>query len=185
MFASAIYYIHPISAIQSILNGMTRINAGIKSTSGPDLMRDTRKPAAIVRMPPQAERSANIVGGSTLESPRPARKTISRITPCGSGIAQIAAPNGDQFCRAEQRRCAGNLHQLVRDNISKDVVRHNHVERPRLTDYLHACRIHIAMAQRHIGVFARHNRDRLDEFQLIVHISLAYADREILDVDFS
>lgn len=49
----------------------------------------------------------------------------------------------------------------------------------------YACRIHIAMAQRHIGVFARHNRDRFDEFQLIVHISLAYADREILDVDFS
>lgn len=97
----------------------------------------------------------------------------------------MAAPSGGQLCRAEQRRCAGNLHQLVRDNISKDVVRHNHVERPRLTDYLHACRIHIAMAQRHIGVFARHNRDRLDEFQLIVHISLAYADREILDVDFS
>ena len=31
-----------------MLNGMTRIKAGIRSTSGTDLIRETRKPAAIV-----------------------------------------------------------------------------------------------------------------------------------------
>lgn len=44
----AVSFIYPISAVQSMLNGMTRIKAGIKSTSGTDLIRETRKPAAIV-----------------------------------------------------------------------------------------------------------------------------------------
>ena len=44
----AVSFIYPISAVQSMLNGMTRIKAGIKSTSGIDLIRETRKPAAIV-----------------------------------------------------------------------------------------------------------------------------------------
>ena len=44
----AVSFIYPISAVQSMLNGMTRIKAGIKPTSGTDLIRETRKPAAIV-----------------------------------------------------------------------------------------------------------------------------------------
>ena len=44
----AVSFIYPISAVQSMLNGMTRIKAGIRSTSGTDLIRETRKPAAIV-----------------------------------------------------------------------------------------------------------------------------------------
>ena len=58
-------------------------------------MCDTRKPAAIVRMPPQAERSANVVGVSTPDRPRPARNTSSRIAHWGSGMAQMAAPRVD------------------------------------------------------------------------------------------
>ena len=41
-------FIYPISAVQSMLNGMTRIKAGIRSASGTDLIWETRKPAAIV-----------------------------------------------------------------------------------------------------------------------------------------
>ena len=52
----------PISALHAILKGITRIKAGIKSTRGTDLILETRKPAAIVKMPPQADKSANIVG---------------------------------------------------------------------------------------------------------------------------
>ena len=44
----AVSFIYPISAVQSMLNGTTRIKAGIKSTRGTDLIRETRKPAAIV-----------------------------------------------------------------------------------------------------------------------------------------
>ena len=41
-------FIYPISAVQSMLNGMTRIKADIRSASGTDLIWETRKPAAIV-----------------------------------------------------------------------------------------------------------------------------------------
>ena len=34
----------------------------------------------------------------------------------------MAAPSGGQLCRAEQRRCAGNLHQLVRDCEAQGVI---------------------------------------------------------------
>lgn len=93
--AGPFYSIYPISTVQSILNGMTKIRAGIKSTRGTDLMRETRKPAAMVKMPPQAERSANMVGVSTVDRPRPAKNTISKITHWGSGMAQMAAPKVD------------------------------------------------------------------------------------------
>ena len=84
---------HFISIVHTILNGITKISAGIRSTSGTDLIFETRKPAAMVKIPPQAERSANMVGVSTPESPRPAKKTRSKITHCGNEIAQIAIPS--------------------------------------------------------------------------------------------
>lgn len=61
------------------LNGITKINAGIKSTSGTDLIRETRNPAAMVKMPPHAERSANMVGVSTPARSFPAPKTSTRM----------------------------------------------------------------------------------------------------------
>ena len=84
---------HFISIVHTILNGITKISAGIRSTSGTDLIFETRKPAAMVKIPPQAERSANMVGVSTPESPRPAKKTRSKITHCGNEIVQIAIPS--------------------------------------------------------------------------------------------
>ena len=57
-----IYTYQPISALHAILKGITRIKAGIKSTRGTDLILETRKPAAIAKMPPEADKCANIVG---------------------------------------------------------------------------------------------------------------------------
>ena len=85
--------IYPIRVVQRRLNGITRMRAGIRSTNGTDLILDTRKPAAIVRIPPQAERSANMAGVSTPASSLPAPKTMNRMMTCGMGIAQMAAPS--------------------------------------------------------------------------------------------
>ena len=47
----------------------------------------------MVSTPPQAERSANMVGVSTPASSRPAPNTHSRMTHCGSGMAQMDFPS--------------------------------------------------------------------------------------------
>ena len=67
----------------------------MRSTSGTDLILETRKPADIVSTPPHADKSANISGVSTPDSSRPAVNTHRRITHCGSGMAQMALPSVD------------------------------------------------------------------------------------------
>ena len=55
------------------------------------MILETRKPAAIVKMPPQADKSANIVVKQA-DKVRPTMYTTRRIAHCGKGIAHMDLP---------------------------------------------------------------------------------------------